>query len=88
MPVPEGQTGPNLTPVTVTARSAFGARGAPLGAATPTRASRCIGLANHHHERLNQIFDAMDADKSGEITPAEFIDHLYSRLRSSVCGLL
>ena len=27
------------------------------------------------HERLNSIFDAIDADKSGEITPDELIDH-------------
>ena len=33
-------------------------------------------MADRHHERLNQIFDAMDADKSGEVTPAEFIDHM------------
>ena len=35
-----------------------------------------IGMADHHHERLNQIFDAMDADRSGEVTPLEFIDHM------------
>ena len=29
-----------------------------------------------HHERLNQTFDAIDADRSGEITPAELIDHM------------
>ena len=28
-----------------------------------------------HHERLNQAFNAIDADRSGEISPAEFIDH-------------
>ena len=33
-------------------------------------------MADHHHERLNRIFDAMDADRSGEVTPLEFIDHM------------
>ena len=33
-------------------------------------------MADRHHERLNQIFDAMDADKSGEVTPLEFMDHM------------
>ena len=39
------------------------------------RASRSVGMADHH-ERLNQAFDAIDADRSGEITPAELIDHM------------
>ena len=33
-------------------------------------------MADRHHERLNGIFNAMDADKSGEVTPLEFIDHM------------
>ena len=33
-------------------------------------------MADRHHERLNRIFDAMDADRRGEVTPAEFIDHM------------
>ena len=40
------------------------------------RASRSVGMADRHHERLNGIFNAMDADKSGEVTPLEFIDHM------------
>ena len=54
-------------------RGALGARGAPLGAAPHARAWSCVAMAD---ERLNQIFDAMDADKSGEIAPLEFIDHM------------
>ena len=33
-------------------------------------------MADRHHERLNGIFNAMDADKSGEVTPLEFMDHM------------
>ena len=57
----------------VTSRSV--PRGARRSAPPHTRASRSVGMADHH-ERLNQTFDAIDADRSGEITPAELIDHM------------
>ena len=63
-------------PVTKRAREQVAALGARRARRKPTRASRSVGMADHHHERLNQIFDAMDADRSGEITPLEFIDHM------------
>ena len=41
------------------------------------------------HERLTRIFDCIDADKSGEISPAELIDHLLGlgQEHESVSGL-
>ena len=45
-------------------------------AAAPAGAAPSAGMAGH--ERLNSIFDCIDADKSGEISPEELIVHLLS----------
>ena len=45
-------------------------------AAAPAGAAPSAGMADH--ARLNSIFDCIDADKSGEISPQELIVHLLS----------
>ena len=50
------------------------ARRCPTSTSTPTNALPSVGMADH--DRMNSIFDRIDADGSGEIDPTELIMHL------------